>query len=268
MFGQRGFIRGNNKNMKQPLIIGNWKMQLDPSESLKLAKKLARASAKYKEVEVIVCPSFTEIAAVGEIIKGKKIKLGAQDCFWESEGEFTGEVSPKFLKEYGVEYIIIGHSERRQYVHTTNEMINEKIKALLEIGITPIMCVGETFEQRQDGEKEAILIKEITDGLKEVWLNKSSNLIIAYEPIWMIGSGQEIDPSEVEHTHQVIKQTLYDIFPDTMVDEQVKIIYGGSVNPENITAFLEQSAVDGALIGGSSLDATKFSTIIAASINI
>jgi len=254
--------------MKQPLIIGNWKMKLGPSESLKLANKLARASAKYKAVKAIVCPSFTEIAAVGEIMKGKNIKLGAQDCFWKEMGEFTGEISPKFLKEYGVEYIIIGHSERRHYIHATNEMINEKIKALLKIGITPIMCIGETFEQRQEGEKEAILIKEIIDGLKEVWLNKSSNLIIAYEPIWMIGSGQEIDPSEVEHTHQVIKQALYDIFPDTMVDEQIKIIYGGSVNPENITAFLEQEAVDGALIGGSSLDEAKFSAIVAVSSKI
>ena len=241
-------------------------MKLEPSEALKLAKKLARASVKFKGVDVVVCPTFTEIAQVAEILKGKKIKLGAQDCFWENSGEFTGEVSPKFLKEYGVEYVIVGHSERRQYVHATNEMVNEKIKALIEVGITPIMCIGETFEQRQEGEKDAILITELTHGLKDVWLNKSTNLVIAYEPIWMIGSGQEIDPTEVEHTHQVIKHTLNDIFPDSMVDEQIKIIYGGSVNPENITEFVEQSAVDGALVGGASLDAAKFSAVIAGSI--
>jgi len=241
-------------------------MKLNASDALKLAKKLAKASTKYKGAEVVVCPMFTEIAAVGEAIKKSKIKLGAQDCFWEDFGEFTGEVSPNALKDYGVEHVIIGHSERREHVQETNEIINKKIKKLLELGITPIMCIGESFEQRQQGDKETVLIQQITKGLNEVWFNKMSKLIVAYEPIWMIGSGQEIDPNEVEHTHQVIRQTLYDIFPDTMVDEQIRIIYGGSVNPENVLGFIDQPTVDGALVGGASLDGAKFSAIVASAL--
>ncbi|MBU2576060.1 triose-phosphate isomerase [Patescibacteria group bacterium] len=249
--------------MENPLIIANWKMKLNASDSLDLAKRVKKASAKYNGVEVVLCPSFTEIAQVNEIIKGSNIKLGAQDCFWEEQGSFTGEISPKSLQDYDVKYVLVGHSERRQNLGETEEMIHKKVRLLLTIDITPVLCIGETFEERQDGLKDVVLTRQLHNAFNGLWLNKSDRLVVAYEPVWVIGSGQDIDPDEIEHTHQIIRQLLYDLFEDRVVDEQVKIIYGGSVDSENIAQYIARPIVQGVLVGGASLDATHFSTIIA-----
>ncbi|MEK7125454.1 MAG: triose-phosphate isomerase [Patescibacteria group bacterium] len=254
--------------MKSSLIIANWKMKLGLAESLALAKKLAKSAAKNKNVEVVICPAFTELAAVGEIIKGSGLKLGAQDCFWEEAGAFTGAISPKNLQEYGVEYVLVGHSERREHLAETNDMIHKKIRLLLSLGLMPVLCIGESFSERQEGLKEAVLIGEIHKALDGLLLNKLGRLVIAYEPIWVIGSGQAVEAAEAEHTHQAIKHALYDIFPRQAVDEQVKIIYGGSVDPGNIKPFLAEPTVRGVLVGTSSLDATIFSAIIATAAKI
>jgi len=249
--------------MKNSLIIANWKMKLNSSESLDLAKKIKKASIKYTGAEVVLCPSFTELAQVREIIKNSDIKLGAQDCFWEEKGSFTGEVSPKVLQDYNVKYVLVGHSERRQNLGETEKMIHNKVRFLFTTEMTPVLCIGETFEQRQDGLKDVVLTRQLHSALNGLWLNKSDRLVIAYEPVWVIGSGQDIDPDEIEQTHQIIRQLLYDLFEDRVVDEQIKIIYGGSVDPENVAKYISQPTVHGVLVGGASLDSTHFTSIIA-----
>lgn len=253
---------GNKKT--QPLIIANWKMKLTPAASAELARKVVKGGNKYKNVEVVICPGYAEIAGVGTIVKNSTIKLGAQNCFWEETGAFTGEVPPQTLQEYGVEYVIVGHSERRAYLGETDAMIHEKIKALFSMSMVPVLCIGESFNERQDGQKEVVLIRELHRALEGLWLNKLNRLVVAYEPIWVIGSGQAVSGDEAEHTHQVIKQALFDILPQPVVDEQVKIIYGGSVDPTNVGSFLAQPSIDGVLVGTASWDATQFSALIAA----
>ncbi len=251
--------------MKNPLIIANWKMKLGGAESVALAKKIAKAAKKFSKVELVLCPAFTELAAVGEALKGSGVTLGAQDCFWEESGAFTGEVSAKTLHEYGVRYVIVGHSERRQHLAETDEMVHRKVRLLLSLGLVPVVCVGETFEERQEGQKEVVVIRQVQRAANGIWLNKTDRMVIAYEPIWVIGSGQAVAPEEAEHTNQVIRQTLYDTLPNAAVDEQVRIIYGGSVDSLNVGAFLAESTVSGVLVGGASLDSSVFSALIAAS---
>ena len=225
-----------------------------------------KSAPKNKNVEVVVCPSFTELAAVGEAIKGSGLKLGSQDCFWEESGAFTGAVSPKNLQEYGVEYVLVGHSERREHLAETGAMIRKKIFTAFRVGLVPVLCIGESFSQRQEGQKEVALIQELHQALDGLWLTEAQRLVVAYEPVWVIGSGQAVSGDEAEHTHQVIKQTLYDLFPASVVQEQLRIIYGGSVDPENVAQFMVQSTVDGVLVGTSSLDATVFGALVAAAV--
>lgn len=254
--------------MNKPLIIANWKMKLGPAESVALAKKIAKSAKKSNGAQVVLCPGFTELAAVGEAIKGSGVALGAQDCFWEESGAFTGEVSPKTLKEYGVEYVIIGHSERREHLAETDKMVHRKVRMLLSLGLVPVICVGETFDERQEGQKEVVIIREVEAALSGIWLNKMDRVVIAYEPIWVIGSGQAVLPEEAEHTHQVIQQALYDLLPDAAVREHVRIIYGGSVDPNNVAQFVAEPTIGGVLVGGASLDSSVFSALIASAIKI
>jgi triosephosphate isomerase (TIM) len=249
--------------MEKPLVIANWKMKLSSAEAVSLAKKIKKAGAKYAGTEIILCPSFTELAEVGREINDSKLLLGAQDCFWEETGAFTGEVSPSVLKEYGVTHVIVGHSERREHVKETYEMIHKKVRMLLSLHIVPVLCIGETFEERQEGQKDVIIARQLHQALDGLWFNKMDSMVVAYEPVWVIGSGQDIDPEEIEHTNQIIIQTLYDLFPDDVISKQIKIIYGGSVDPENAVSYSAQKSVQGFLVGSASLDATQFSAIIA-----
>jgi triosephosphate isomerase len=211
---------------------------------------------------VVLCPSFVSLGEVGKILKGTKIKLGAQDCFWESQGAYTGEVSATYLREIGCEYVILGHSERRKYLNETDEMVHQKVRMALSAGLTPIVCVGETFSQRQEGAKDYILIQQTTKALEGINLGLEKKIIIAYEPVWVIGTGQAISPSEAESAHQVIRQALLDIFPELMVEKSFRIIYGGSVDSINVKNFVCLKNTSGVLVGGASLDAGEFIQLI------
>lgn len=257
---------GLNKMSKIPLIIANWKMQLAPPDAPILARKIIKAAAKYQAAEVALCPAFTEIASVAEAVRGSRIALGAQDCFWEEKGAFTGEVSPLVLRAYGARYVLVGHSERREYLGETGDMVHKKVRTALAHELIPVICIGESFAERQEGQKEIVLIRQLHEALDGLAPNRLDKLVVAYEPIWVIGSGQAVAAVEAEHTHQVIKQALYDILPRAEVDEQIRIIYGGSVDPENTADFVRQPTVDGVLVGTASLEAVSFTAIIASAI--
>jgi triosephosphate isomerase (TIM) len=252
--------------MKNNIIIANWKMSLGQKQSLDLIESLIKKinSQEKNLPEVVICPSFNVMAEVAQKISKTEIKLGAQDCFWEEQGAYTGEVSAKVLKEIGCEFVIVGHSERRNYVAETDAMVNRKIRAMLKNKLTPILCVGEKFEERQSGDKDYIIMQQVQKGLEGIKFNKDDRLIVAYEPVWVIGSGQAVAPEEAEHTNRVIRQVLLDHLPLEIVKNQVHLIYGGSVNLENIKGFLDEPNIDGYLIGGASLEADEFWSLIKA----
>jgi len=250
--------------MKKKIIIGNWKMSLSHRQALDLAENLLEQNNQSEKVEVVVCPAFISLLGVAEKILNSGIKLGAQDCFWHEEGAFTGEVSPLNLRDIGCEYVIVGHSERRGYLNETDQMVNQKVKAVLENNLTPIICVGETLVERQSSSKDFVIMNQVNKALEGIELSGNQKLIIAYEPVWVIGSGQAVEPREAEHTNQVIRQLLIDMYPLEVVNEKFNLIYGGSVNPVNIKQFLLQPTVEGALVGGASLEAETFWQIIKA----
>ena len=207
-------------------------------------------------------PDFLNLVEVNKIFSGSEIIIGAQDCFWEKQGAFTGEISPFHLKEAGCEYVLIGHSERRENIGETNTMLHAKIRAALEAKLIPVLCVGEKFEERQQGQKDYILLKQVTEALEGVEINEQSMVVIAYEPRWVIGSGQAVEADEAEHAHRVIFQALINLFDVPQVKKSFRIIYGGSVNKDNAQGFLGQSTVNGVLVGTTSLNQDEFINII------
>lgn len=251
--------------MKKRVIIANWKMSLALKETEKLTNELLNGlrGKNLKNTDVILCPSFTAIKSISEIIKKNElpISLGAQNVFWQERGAYTGEISPLMLKELGVEYIIIGHSERRAYLKETDETVHQKIKIALANNFVPILCVGETFEERQMGKKDAVVIKQTSAAVERLNLADKDKFIVAYEPVWVIGSGQAVAPKEAEEMNLIIKERLIDIFGTELVEKNIKIIYGGSVDSSNIKGFLEKN-IDGFLIGGASLKSQEFIKII------
>lgn len=250
--------------MNKKYIIANWKMNLLPEEAIKQAKAIVKKykGKKNSDTEIIICPTFTEIAAVAKIVQPAGMFLGAQDVFWEKQGSFTSNVGIDTLKHYGCQYVIIGHSERRKYYNEMDDIINSKIKLVLENDLIPILCIGETFEQRQDGKKESILFDQVGAALKDVWLKKHNRLLIAYEPVWVIGSGQAVDPDEADRTQAAIKRSLLEFLPVGVVNESIAILYGGSVDGYNIKEFMNKSSIDGVLVGKASIDIDKFEPII------
>ncbi|MBT3689931.1 triose-phosphate isomerase [bacterium] len=247
--------------MKKNIIIANWKMSLTDLEAIELSKKLVKKLKKQNEVDVAICPSHTALDRVASEIKRSEIKLGAQNCFWEDTGSFTGAISPKVLNELNCSYVIIGHSERREHLNETDGMVNKKVKAALANNLIPIICVGETFSERQEGHKDFKIMEQVSKAIKDVELN-NKEIIIAYEPVWVIGSGQAVEPVEAEHTMQVIRQVIIDNFSPEIFDTQVRLIYGGSIDKDNILEFVNQPSIEGALVGGASLDVDKFVPII------
>lgn len=212
-------------------------------------------------VEVVLCPPFTALSTVAELIKGTAIGLGAQDLFWEDEGAYTGEVSPLMLKELGCSYVIIGHSERRQYFGETDETVNKKVKAALSHGLKPIICVGESLQQREAGETNAFVAGQVEKALDGLAPESIPQVVIAYEPIWAIGTGRSSSASDANEVIGMIRQTIAKKF-DANLAAQVRIQYGGSVKPGNIKEFMGQAEIDGALVGGASLKAEDFFGII------
>ncbi|MFH1173321.1 MAG: triose-phosphate isomerase, partial [bacterium] len=215
-----------------------------------------------KGVEIVICPSFISLQEVGAMIRKNNLKLGAQDVFWEEKGAYTGEVSPLMLEEMGCEYVIVGHSERRKYLGETDEMIHRKTRVALEENLIPILCVGETFEERQEGSKDYVIIRQLTGALEGLSIKPDQQLVIAYEPVWVIGSGQAVSPEEAGLAKDLIRQTLLDLFPLDIIDNNIRIIYGGSVDHTNVKPFLEEARLQGVLVGGASLNAQEFINIV------
>lgn len=248
--------------MRKPIIAGNWKMHKTASEAVRLAKQVkVLVSDDVRGVEVVLCPPFTALYPVGEVIRGSGIQLGAQDLFWEDEGAYTGEISPAMLKDLGCHYVIVGHSERRAYFHETDEDVRRKVEAALAKGIGAIACVGETLEERQEGKTEEVVgreVRAIVDGLE---LADPSLLVIAYEPIWAIGTGHTATSEEANRVAGFIRREIAGFLGEE-VAQQIRIQYGGSVKPDNIASLMQEPEIDGALVGGASLDASNFAQIV------
>jgi len=242
-------------------LIANWKMNLTAAEGQTHVRKILKNITPYlDQVKTVVCPSFVALAKIAEIIANTNVSLGAQNSFWMENGSFTGEVSPTMLKEFGVEYVIIGHSERRQNLQETEEIINKKMQAVLRAGLIPILCVGETFSERQLGRKDFVLAGQVESALKNIQL-QNKKILIAYEPVWVIGSGQAVKIDDAEHAARVIKQVVMDLYSDLEVKDMVQVIYGGSVEAKNIVPFISSTLLAGVLVGGASLDADEFSQL-------
>ena len=236
------------------IIIANWKMNLSLKESLDLAKKLALKSKNLKN-EIAVCPDYLSLAPVAAILKKTEISLGAQDCAITDFGAYTGEVSPLNLKNLGLKYVILGHSERREHLHENSGIINNKIKAALNNKLIPVLCVGEKLIEKEAGHAREVIADQLRRALSKIVL-KSNNFIIAYEPIWAIGTGKAILPNEAEEIHQFIK-----VQANKILKKSVAVIYGGSVNEKNAASFAAQKNIDGFLVGGASLKAAEFINI-------
>jgi len=243
------------------IIAGNWKMNKNIGESIDLANSIKRSLYDVEEVEIVVCPPFTSLSDVNEITMETNIKLGAQDVYWEKEGAFTGEVSADMLKNVGCEYCIIGHSERRQFFGETNEIVNKKLKALLKENIKPIVCVGEKLEERKSGKTFDVIKDHVVNSLAGISKDEMLRTVIAYEPVWAIGTGVNATKEQAEEVHKYIRGLLSQMHGDE-VARSVRIQYGGSVKPENIKELILQEDVDGALVGGASLKADSFVQLV------
>lgn len=247
----------NNKSNK--IIIANWKMRLSLDGTLKLAKKMEANFAGFTGNEVVVCPNFISMLKVKESLKSSPIKLGSQDVFWKQEGSYTGEISPNMLNEAGCEYVIIGHSERREYLLENYEMIHLELKAVLNTkDLVPIVCIGESGNDRKTDHRDFVLVDQLQQALGGIDVIGNQQIIIAYEPIWAIGSGTAIEPEEAEYAHKIIKLTINNIFGMQVSDKNFRIIYGGSIDSKNVKKFVNLENLDGLLVGGASLDADEF----------
>lgn len=246
--------------MRKAIIAGNWKMNKTPDEARALVEELIPLVAD-AECEVVVCPPFVDLCPVSKAIKGTNIHLGAQNIHWAKSGAFTGEISADMLKKFGVEYAIVGHSERRQYFGETDATVNMRAKAALENGISPIICVGESLEQRERGETDEFVASQVRGALEGISADDARRIVIAYEPIWAIGTGRTATAEMAEETIIVIRKTLRSIFGNDAA-ETVRIQYGGSMNPQNAASLMAMENIDGGLIGGASLKAEDFSKVV------
>ncbi len=248
-------------NPRRLIIGGNWKMYKTPSEAAATAKSLKVKLVNLEDVDVVVCPPATGIVPVVEILRQTKIKIGGQNMHWQDEGAFTGEISGKMLLDAGCEYVIIGHSERRHVFGEDDETINQKVLKALDVGLKPIFCIGEKLEEREAGKTNEVVESQIRQGLQDVKVDNPAGLVVAYEPVWAIGTGVNATPEQAEEVHGFIRELLQDTF-SVDVANKICIQYGGSVKPDNAEALLSQPNIDGALVGGASLQADSFTAII------
>lgn len=239
--------------MRRPLIAANWKMNKTIPEARDFLNTFIPSADGIDDIEIVIAPPFTALYPVAEIIKGSNIRLSAQNVFYEEKGAYTGEVSPLMLKDVGCDYVIIGHSERRQYFGESDEVLNRKVKAALRNGLNVIFCIGETLKEREEGMTFDVLKRQVKEGLKDVDL---SGVIIAYEPVWAIGTGRTATPEQAQEAHAFIRGELKEI------SDSIRILYGGSVTPENIDSLMACPDVDGALVGGASLKPDSFERIV------
>ncbi|MDX1621618.1 MAG: triose-phosphate isomerase [Nitriliruptorales bacterium] len=250
---------------RQPIMAGNWKMHKDHLEAIQLVQKLAYHldERDYEGQDVVVCPPFVSLRSVQTLIESDHlpIGLGAQNCHWEDEGAYTGEVSPAMLARLDVSYVICGHSERRQLFDETDEVVNKKVRAVLAKGMVPILCVGETLDQREAGEAEEVVSHQLTGSLDGVDIEDPTDLVVAYEPIWAIGTGKTASPDDAQEMCATVRASLRDRFGENVANG-IRIQYGGSVKPGNVRELMKGEDVDGALVGGASLTADDFALIV------
>jgi triosephosphate isomerase (TIM) len=249
-----------SNNQKRPLFAGNWKLFGSLSESIALATEVQAGLAELSEADVVVAPSFTALATVAQKLAGGRVAVAAQDCYWEPKGAFTGEVAPQQLADVGCRYVILGHSERRQLFGETDGAVNRKARAALAAGLIPIVCVGETLAERDAGQTLDRVGAQLDAGLVEIGEKDFARCVIAYEPVWAIGTGRTATPAQAEEVHAFIRKRLAGKFPSLAAG--VSILYGGSVKPDNIRSLMAEANVDGALVGGASLSAGSFISLV------
>jgi len=247
--------------MRRPVIAGNWKLFKTEAQTREFFSRLVPSIESVDHCDVVVAPPFTSLAAAVDATRGSNVAISAQDVYWEAEGAFTGEISAPMLAELGCGYSIIGHSERRQYFGETDETVSRKIGAVLEAGLKAIVCVGESLAQREAGEAEAVVQKQLTGGLAQLTGPDLSHIIVAYEPVWAIGTGRSATPEIAQTMHRVIRDAVSGLF-DSSEAESLRILYGGSVKPDNVAELMAQTDIDGGLVGGASLKAESFEAII------
>ena len=246
--------------MRIPFIAGNWKMYKTSAEAAAFAEELKKLYHD-TDVKAAICAPFTQLETLVKAFEGTGIGVGAQNVHFEKEGAYTGEISVDMLKEIGVDYCVVGHSERRQYFAETDETVNKKLKALLPSGIVPILCVGEVLEEREEGREQEVVRMQVEKALEGIEASDAEKLVIAYEPVWAIGTGRTASPQQANEMCACIRMTLENLYDD-VVSDRIVIQYGGSVKPENATEIMKMEEIDGALVGGASLEASKFSEII------
>ena len=246
--------------MRKPIIAGNWKMNNTISETIKLIEEI-KTKELDSNVEQLICVPYTSLAEAKKLVEGTDIKIGSQNMHWEESGAYTGEISPLMLNDIGVDYCILGHSERRQYFGESDEIINKKMKSALSHNIKPILCVGESLEEREANKQEEVVKSQLVEGLKEIDIKDIENVVIAYEPIWAIGTGKTASSDDANNMCKFIRNTIEELY-NLEIADKVRIQYGGSVKPETIVELMGKSDVDGALVGGASLVAEDFAKLI------
>ena len=254
-----------NKGLRKPLIAGNWKMNKTPSEAVSLVAELKPTLGQLTDVGVLVCPPFTALDRVGHLLEGTTIALGAQNMHFENSGAFTGEVSATMLRELFVSYVILGHSERRSLFGENDAFINQKVLKALSASLKPILCVGETLAEREANQTLAVIAEQLRKGLAAVEAAVAENVVVAYEPVWAIGTGKVASPEQAQEVHGFIRKTLAELFSEAVAGK-MRILYGGSMKPANAPELLAQPDIDGGLIGGAALKAAEFTALVNAAI--
>lgn len=249
--------------MRKKCVVGNWKMNKTPQEALQLARQLKIKSTDIRKTEIGVCPPFTSIPAVVDMLRDTRILVGAQNLYLNKSGAFTGEISAPMIKEAGCTLVIIGHSERRQYFHETDELVNRKIGFALEEGLRPIVCIGETLEEREKNLTESVIERQYTGAMKDIPESQAREIIIAYEPVWAIGTGKNATVEQADEVHRFIRGLAKRLYSPAFAEAMI-IQYGGSVKPDNAGALFSSPNIDGALVGGASLEADGFLAIVRA----
>jgi triosephosphate isomerase len=249
-----------NKQRK-PILAGNWKMNMTATQARELAAKLIPLVSAVKDRDIVLGPPFTSLQSVAETIKGTNVSLAAQNFHWEDKGAFTGEISADMLLDLGCKYVIIGHSERRLYFGESDETVNKKTRQALKKGLLPIVCVGETLAEREAGKLNEIISRQVTGGLKDLTPEEMRRVVIAYEPVWAIGTGKTASPEQANEVHALIRQKIRSLY-DAEIAEGLRIQYGGSVTPDNVSSLMAMPDIDGALVGGASLRPESFAALV------
>ena len=247
--------------MRKPVIAGNWKMYKTIAEAVDFIEKIKPVAAKAEHCEVVVAPPFTALAAAAQAAKGSKVAVSAQDVHWDKEGAHTGDISPAMLVDAGCTHVIIGHSERRQYFAETDEIVNKKLHTALKHGVVPIVCIGEVLAEREAGKTESVLKTQVTGAFAGITAAAAAPIVIAYEPVWAIGTGKTATPEMAEDAHKIIRAEVAKLL-GADIAAKIRILYGGSVKPDNATALLGKEEIDGALVGGASLKPDSFTAIV------